>query len=160
MIRVAPLAVLLLAPLAAGCSGLRGTGASAPPGPVAPPADVPPSLPATQEVLVSYRMSGPVGGPETLIVHGDGTLELSDDRGRTREAQCEAAALDRLWQLLSSPAFATLAPAYGDPRLAGGAGCVLDVTGVRTITVADGATVPAVLRDTLVELGKLRGLFE
>lgn len=150
------LAPLLLVMVVAACGRTRLLAES--------PRGVVPSQAAPGEVIsgvvLTCRMRDVGGaGPETLIVHGEGLLELTDARGRVRERQVAPATSAPLAQLVASPDYAGLAAVYGNPREIGVAYQIITAAGggTRSIAVADGAVVPPVLGAVLVEIAKLRG---
>lgn len=123
---------------------------------------LPPTAPAqvVPGIVLTCRMRDVAGtGPETLVVHGEGRLELTDARGRVRERQVAPATCAPLAELVASADYAGLAAVYGNPREIGVAYQIVTAAGrgTRTIAVADGAVVPPVLGAVLVEIAKLRG---
>ncbi len=153
--RLAPL-LLVVAVAACGRARLPAEGPRAAPG--VPPQAVPAEV--ISGVVLTCRMRDVGGaGPETLVVHGEGLLELTDARGRVRERQVAPATSASLAQLVASPDYAGLTAVYGNPREIGVAYQITTAagSGTRTIAVADGAVVPPVLGAVLVEIAKLRG---
>jgi hypothetical protein len=117
-----------------------------------------PSGEAQGDTLIIYHKTGGIMGlDETLTVYADGRFELADKRGASQSGQAVPAELDALKQLLASPEFAALDPAYK----ASGADLFtyqITVPGTgKTVVTMDGAATPEVLGQVIEKLDALRG---
>jgi hypothetical protein len=171
--------LLALAYLLAACGG--GTTGSAPPtlGPVvrdtpiaeptqpalpttaaaAPSAQIPP-MATTQagaaNLLISYHKSGGIAGVnETLTVYADGTIEIRSNSGAIN-TQADPSDIQALHKLLASPEFAALQSPV-QPPIPDQFIYELTVSGrAKPIVTVDGANNPAVLREVIDALEKLK----
>jgi hypothetical protein len=132
------------------------------PSPVAPQ-PAPTGAPLSDDVLAIYHKSGCfMGLDETLTIHVDGTLVLTDTQGAVQQTQVAAEQLTTLRGLLAQPEFAQLQPLY---KAAGADLCVYTITAWRggqpfSVTTMDGAETPEFLQQVLAAAAQLRTLIK
>jgi hypothetical protein len=114
--------------------------------------------PADGGVLLMYTRSGGIAGRmDTLTIHNDGSLVLTDKTGKDRHGNVPSEDLDTLRGLLKSEEFKGLAESYGDSRGADRMTHIVEVTNGKRVSTMDGADHPEVLKQVLSELTRLMG---
>ncbi len=125
-----------------------------------PNTPLPTVSPLPSGILLTFETSGCIDGrKDTLTLHTDGALELTNRRGDKQQGQSTPQDMQTLQQLLASPEFVKLQPLY---QAVGADLCVYTITATlgdgstRTVETMDAAPTPDFLAGLIKQLGSLR----
>lgn len=114
---------------------------------------------ANPEVLLTFAQTGGIAGiNETLTIWSDGKLELASVSAAStlRVGDATPEQLTALQAILNDPAFASLAPSYGDLGSCCDMFSYTLTTGSKSIATIDGAEYPEILAKLFTELQNLK----
>ena len=111
---------------------------------------------AGSPVVVFTRSGGMLGKTETLVVQGDGLLQVIEGESGgppAKEGRAQPEQMSKLDAALKSEGWQQLQPSYGQQVPDGYSYTI--VAGSKTIATFDGAPMPPVLEDVLNQLNEL-----